>query len=401
MGDGGAVLRGKSGTGRARRRALGCAALVALVGCVPLGAAADPGEAPEEPEASTEPSASGEPATPLEPAGPPRHDRSTVVTGNVAGESTFLSEPPFPGMEITDAFRIQLETFAVPDASLGQGHVTLVRPEVGGSATWPVSERLVLRLSGALANSRYRFRGDPWSPAVESGLGDALDLYAGRLALEGAWLLEGAGPWIADGEIWSVIGTLYGGSRWEDGAFGPGLGAGGALGVGYEIPGRLRLALGVSLRTSIEEGGLDPGPLVSLRWDVTDRLTLRNRQLGLQLDVDVTPAFELYVAGFRASDRFRLKDRGGSLAGLGFEGPVPGTGRDASQVPLGDLTFRDRQVRVGAGVDWVLANWLHLELEVGGIAHRRLRLTDEDLGTLASRSVDPSVYFDVRLEVRL
>lgn len=380
MGDGCGVLRRQGATGEPGRRVRGLALSIALVALLGGASAAAGGEAPE--------------------ASAPRQDRSTT-TGNVAGDSTFLSEPPFPGMEISDAFRIQLETFAAPDASLDEGHVTLVRPEVGGRATWPASERLMLRVSGALANSRYRFRGDPWIPAVDHGLGDELNLYAGRIALEGAWLLEGAGPWIADEEIWSVLGTLYGGSRWEDGAFGPGLGAGGALGVGYEIPDRLHLALGVSLRTSIEEGGLDPGPLVSLRWDVTDRLTLRNRELGLQLEVDVTPAFELYVAGFRTSDRFRLKDRGGTLADLGFEGPVPGTGLDASQVSLGDLTFRDRQVRVGAGFDWVLANWLHFELEIGGIAHRRLRLSDGDLGTLASRSVEASVYFDVRFEVRL
>lgn len=330
----------------------------------------------------------------------PRHDRS-MVGGNVAGDSTFLDAPPFPGMEITDAFRIQLNAFTAPDASLGEGHVTLVRPELGGRATWPATERLVLRVSARVANSRYRFRGAPWTPVVDFGLGDALDLYAGRLALEGAYLVEDEGSLLAENEVWSVLGTLYGSSRWESGTFGEGLGAGGAFGVGYEIPGRLHLAVGVSLRTSIEEGGVDPDPFLSLRWDVTDRLTLRNRELGLQLDYDVTPFFELYAAGFRTSDRFRLDERGGSLADLGFEGTLPGTGLEAADVLLGDLTFRDRQIRAGAGLDWVLANWLHLELEVGGIARRRLRVSDEDLGTLASRSVGASVYFDVRFEVRL
>ena len=92
--------------------------------------------------------ARGEPTETQDQPFAPRHDRSTVV-GNVAGESSFLEEPPFPGVEITDAFRVQLETFVAPDASLGEGHVTLVRPEVGGRVAWPVGERFLLREPGS------------------------------------------------------------------------------------------------------------------------------------------------------------------------------------------------------------------------------------------------------------
>jgi len=308
----------------------------------------------------------------------------------VAGESALLDAPPFPGPDITDAFRIQAETFAAPDTSIGSGHVSVVRPELGVRATWPASDRLVLRIVTRVAKSRYRFRGDVWGatvalpfgpyPDADQLIGDRLDLHAARLALEGAYRLSDDTHWLADGEQWAVLGSANIGSRWEDGAFDSGLAAGGALGLGYEIPKLLRVALGVSLRTSLNKAELDPDPFFSLRWRPIERVTVRTRELGLQVEVALTPSFEVYLTGFRSSDGYRLRDR---------------------IRPLGDLTFRDRQVRLGVGLDWSLADWLRLDLEAGAIADRRLRVREEDLGTLLSRRADSSAYFEVRFEVRL
>lgn len=309
------------------------------------------------------------------------HRRSESLDGAVverrpAREWGFLDTPPFPGMEITDAFRIDLGTLVAPEARVGSGRLTLVRPQLGLRADWPATDRLVLRVSGQLATSHYRFDGDPRRPF----LGEDLDLYAARLAFEGAFHVTEAGPWFADDEIWSVLGSLSGDSRWEDDAFASGLGASGALGVGYELPDRLRIGLGVSLQTSLEEGGVDPGPFVSLRWNVTERFTVRTRDLGLRLEYDLTPALQVHVSGARESDGFRLRGR---------------------QAVPDDLTFRDRYLRFGAGVDYELANWLRLDLEIGSTAERRLRVRGDDLGTLSSRRVEPSLYLDVRFEVRL
>jgi hypothetical protein len=135
----------------------------------------------------------------------------------------------------------------------------------------------------------------------------------------------------------------------------------------------------VSLQTSLDKADLDPGPFFSLRWRPIDRLTVRTRELGLQVEFDLTPSCEIYLTGFRSSDSYRLRDR---------------------IRPLGDMSFRDRQVRVGVGFDWALASWLSLDLEAGAIVDRRLKVKEEDLGTLLSRRVDPSAYFEVRFEVR-
>jgi hypothetical protein len=366
-------VNGNSGT-RGPARRVSAVSRIAAAGLASwLGAAATIASA-----ADTEGSATPPPPEP------------TTVEGNVAGESTFIEPPPFPGPDIGDAFRIQAETFAAPDASIGSGHVSVVRPEFGLRATWPVNDRLVLRIVTRAAESRYRFRGDVWGatvahplgpfPDADQLIGDRLDLHAARVAFEGAYRLSDDTRWFADTEQWAVLGSANIGSRWEDGAFDSGLAAGGALGLGYEIPKVFRVALGVSLGTPLNNAELDAAPFFSLRWRPIERVTVRTRELGLQVEVDLTPSFEAYLTGFRSSDGYRLRDRFG---------------------PLGDLSFRDRQVRLGVGFDWSLVDWLRLGLEAGALTDRSLRVREEDLGTLMSRRADSSAYFEVRFEVRL
>jgi hypothetical protein len=314
----------------------------------------------------------------------------TTVEGNVAGESPLLDTPLSPALDIGSAFRIQANTFAAPDAAAGSGHVSLTRPELGVRATWPVSDRLVLRIVTRVAESRYRFHGDVWGGAVahpfgpfpdaDQLIGDRLDLHAARIAFEGAHRLGNDTHWFADGEQWAALGAVTIGSRWEDGAFRSGLSAGGALGFGYEIPKLLRVALGVSLATPLDQGEIDASPFFSLRWRPLDRVTLRTRELGLQAEFALTRSFEIYLTGFRSSDRFRLRDR--------FR-------------PLGDLIFRDRHLRFGAGLEWSLVDWLRVDLEAGALTDRQLRVREDDRGTLLSRRPDASAYFEVRFEVRL
>jgi hypothetical protein len=302
-------------------------------------------------------------------------DESTVGA-SPAGEAGFLDTPPFPGLDVTGAFRADVGTLYAPEARVGRAHVSLVRPQLGMRLDGPLTERLVVRVAVRTGANRYRFRGRPTNT---SSLLDDLDLYAARISLEGSYLLEIA-PWFADDEVWSLLGSISARSRWEDGDFGAGVSGTAAIGFGYAIPDRLRVGLGVSLRTSLEEGDLEPGPFVSIRWDVTDRFTVRTHDFGLRLEYDLTPALELHLTGSRTNDGFELKRRAG----------VPD-----------DLSFRDRYLRFAGGADWTLANWLRLDFAVGATAERRLRVSGEDLGTLVSERVDPSLFFDVRIEVRL
>ena len=310
--------------------------------------------------------------------------------GHVTGsgeEATILQAPALGELPITRALRIRVPTLISPDAPVGSGGVTLVRPELNIRGTLPVADRAVLRMTMRLAEFNYNFHGDVWGPSSKLPtvgidpdvvIGD-LDLHSAQIGLEGAYRLSRSTEWFAKNEEWGLVSALYAGSRWEDDSFHSGLGAGGGFGIGYEIPDRFRIALGASIKTPLGHADFDVGPLVSLRWRPTKRFTLRSRELGAQAELVLTPVLEVFVAGFRSTDRFRLQDR----------------------APLGDLSFRDRQVRVGAGFEWRLANYLRLLVEAGSIVDRRLRVHEEDLGEVLSRRGDPSGYVEATIELRL
>src|SRR5262245_24948338 len=360
--------------GPVRRVAVSGMAAVALT----VTLAAWPGAAAASAEEESHPD-------PAQDSAPPP-ERSTEE--GVAGELGFLAAPPFPELAITEAVRMRLETFGAPDASVGSGHVSLVRPQLSARATWFASERILSRIGIQLVESHYDFSGTVWGtiihpfsgqPIVADRLIGDLDLHAARVALDGAYRLSDQTHWLAQDERWSLIGSLFGGSRWENSEFDSGLAGGGAVGFGYEIPKRLRIALGVSVGTPIEDASAKLNPLFHLRWRPTDRIAVRSRELGLQAEFALTPVLGVYLTGFRSSDGYRLRDRD----------------------RLGDLSFRDRYLRFGGGIDWTLANWLSLELEGGAITSRKLRVHEEHLGTLLSEDGDPSAFYEVRFEVRL
>ena len=116
-----------------------------------------------------------------------------------------------------------------------------------------------------------------------------------------------------------------------------------------------------------------------LRWNVTDRFTVRNRGRGLQLEYSLTPRFELFTAGFFDGDKFRLDSRPG----------LPD-----------DLTFRDESVQAGAGFEWKISRHFRLNIEAGAVAWRELRVKSRNRGTLSKERGDPSAYIDFRFEVR-
>ncbi len=314
-----------------------------------------------------------------DPAGPSDPDAGDAGE-SVADDSTHLDTPPFPGLRHRDALRLNLDSRFLPGAELGPGHTTLYRPELRGRVTLPMSDRAVLRVSGRGRISHYEFRGgDPFRFGAVSLTGDSLSLYETRLAVQGAYRLNREhSSLLNEGEIWSLLGSAFAASEFESGSFNDGLSGGGALALGYQLD-ALRVAAGVSLRTSIDGGGLDLGPTGSFRWNITDDLTLRDHGFGVQLEYRLTPSVELFASGFRTSDEYRLRDIGGAPD---------------------ELTFRDRQVLVGAGFEWKLSRRLRLNMEAGAVTWRRVRVHSDDLCTLVSQRGDPSPYFELRVEVR-
>ncbi|MGH0033070.1 MAG: hypothetical protein ACQGVC_25045 [Myxococcota bacterium] len=331
--------------------------------------------------------AAAAPAPARAQGGPPPDNPSGQEDGFRVDDATHLETLDFPSTQrLRDALRFQLDSRFIPDAGLGSGHATEYQPDLRGRFTLPLDDRAVLRISGRAGMTHYSFRGNP-----DPFFRENLDLYRTRLAVQGAYLLnpDGWNLW-REGERWSLLGAVQGSSDFQSGEFDEGLSVLGALSIGYEIPDRLRVALGVSLSTSPQEGGVDPSPAVFVRWNVTDRLTLRSRGLGAQAEYRLSPKLELFVTATRATDSYALKPRDSTFLAFATSPPPR----------FDDLSLRDRKLLTGVGFEYKLSRALRINTEVGAVAWRHVRVSSDDFGTVVSRSGDPAAYLEVRFEVR-
>ena len=298
----------------------------------------------------------------------------------VGPDTSNLETPVFPDYDLGDAFRIRLQSRFLPATDFDDFDTDLHQPSLRLQATLPLSKRAVLQLSGRFAASFYDFDGT--SDFLGGGTPMPYpfdDLFRSSLSLQGAFALNESGHLFVEGETWSLLANAFGRSRWESGSFSDGLTGGAAVALGYEIEKWIRIGLGVSVQSRFDRSGASIGPILDVRWKITDDLTLRNRGRGAQLEYDLLRGFEIFVAGFIESDRYRL----GRRAGL-----------------PDDLSFRDEAVQVGAGFEWKLSSHLRLNAEAGAAVKRTLRVRSHELGTLWEEEGDPAAYLEFRLEVR-
>ena len=205
------------------------------------------------------------------------------------------------------------------------------------------------------------------------------EFFSASIGAQAAYLLNPFSYLIRDGERWALVGEGFWRARWERGAFERSLKTGGIVAFGYDLPKRLRVAVGVQFDVPLDGGGVSVQPTGAFRWNITPVLRLQNRNFGLQLQLKATRRLEIYAAGYRSSDGFRLHSRSGLPSGAEFD---------------------DRRWQVGAGLEWKLWRWLRLRGEAGAIVDRRLSIRANGEGTLADQDVDPSPYIDLRFEVR-
>lgn len=141
-----------------------------------------------------------------------------------------------------------------------------------------------------------------------------------------------------------------------------------------------RSGLGARVERALDGDGVNVGPSAYFRWDFARKFRLRDRGIGIQIEYRPVPNWQLFLAGFRSSDRFRLDQRPGAPAGM---------------------TFRDRQVSVGGGGMVRISHTLRLGAEIGAIVDRRVSVSARDDGRLDSADGDVSPYLSLRAEVRL
>lgn len=293
-------------------------------------------------------------------------------------ESPDLDEIVFPGLP-KDRLRIQLGTGFAPAADASDSEVSVAIP--GGRLTLqvPIGDHGSAETFAAFSTSEYDvnhanalFEDCDACPAPD-------DFYSASLGAQGAVQLNHGWDLIRPGERWALLAEVSGGASWEEGAFERSLRSGVVLALGYELPKRLRVALGAKIGVAFDGTEVSISPTGAFRWDVTPWLRLRNRGFGLELDLRAVKHLDLFVAGYRRGDDFRLRSRAGLPSGAKFE---------------------DRRWQVGLGLEWKLWRQLRLLAEAGAIVDRKLSVSASGEGTLDSVRVDPSPYLSLRLEFR-
>jgi hypothetical protein len=243
----------------------------------------------------------------------------------------------------------------------------------------PVGDEVSLQFTGDFRASVYDVDdgGDLFADCAECP--KPSDFYAVSLGVQSGYHVNRKWSIFRSDERWALLGALYASARWEPGAFEESVSPGLSMGIGYELPGAWRIALAARVERALDGDGVSVGPSGYIRWDPTPYLRLRNRGLGFQLEYRPEARWEIFVAGFRSSDRFRLDRRPGAPSGM---------------------TFRDRQVTIGGGVMLKIYDDLRLAVETGAIVDRKLTVAERDDGSLDSADGDASPYFAFRLEIR-
>lgn len=268
--------------------------------------------------------------------------------------------------------RIHLDSRASPNGDLDNSQVSWVRTGVRVRVPLPFSKRLALQLTTGARYVGFDFSGDG---GLSNGApsGSTFDDFVGtEFRLGGRYLLDGE---------WALLAMGFATSRFEWGAdFGDGVRVGGTVAFARQFFDRVTLALGVGLRSRLNEGGVSVEPYVQGEWKINNTWRLETQGTGLRLTAKTSEAFRVFAFAAFNSDRYRLKDRG--------------TG-------VGKGSLRHRRVPVGLGFEWRSKPWLRVGGDVGAIAWQQFRVYDDDDDRVDTVSSDgPAALFSLSARLK-
>jgi hypothetical protein len=265
-------------------------------------------------------------------------------------------------------------------ADFGDYKANSYQPEARLRLTVPLARNLGIRLMGTGRLLRYDFDEDGADLGFTGDDGPFGDLYHWSTRVQSAYFFDDDWTLFTERERWAFISEAAVQSNWEESAqMSDGLTAGGSLGVGYRLPGRLELVAGVTLRSKLRESGLNVGPLVEFEWRIDQNWRLRNEGLGLRVSRRLGERFNAFARARWEGESFRLADRGAAI---------------------GEGTLQIRQLPVGLGLEWDITRHVRLSVTGGVMAIHRLRVEDEDGNALDTDYADPSPYLVLRFDLR-
>jgi hypothetical protein len=291
-----------------------------------------------------------------------------------------VNQPLFPVPEPRDRVRLWVNSLFVPPSDFGEVDLGVALPELRLRADVPLGRGASFQLTGEFRSSIYDTDGSGLLFSDCPGCPSPGTLYQATIAAQSGYLLNDDKHLIRAGEHWVLLGALYARARYEPGAFGDSITPGLNFGIGYQLPGYLRIAIGARVERALDGDGVKIGPAGQIRWDFLPNWQVQTRGYGLQIEHTPLPRLELFVTGYRSTDRFRLDDR----PGLG-----PG------------LTFRDRSLLVGGGAAVRVLRPLRVRLEAGAAVDRSVTVSSRGNGKLDSTDGGVAPYVSIRVELRL
>ncbi len=196
--------------------------------------------------------------------------------------------------------------------------------------------------------------------------------------IDDAYLVRFApGARFAIDRSWSIVGggiIEFAGER--DVSLGDAGTYGGFGGVGYRFSDDLLLTAGVIIKSRLEDDVLVV-PLLGVRWQINDRLSLENETLGFRLSAKVSDQIVCSIF-----TRYEIRDY--RLA-------------DDSSIPDGVL--EDSRVPVGATVKWTPSPNVALALSAGAIVWQRFEFLDAQGVRLADDRTRPAAFVGLSVEI--
>ncbi len=252
--------------------------------------------------------------------------------------------------------------------------VTMFRTSVSGEVRFPVTEKLLTSISSRYGITATDFGGDKDFVDVGRPSGDPWDeLHDFSLRIRSQYSFN---------DSWGVLFSTWMTSRWEDGSsFDDGVKGAGAVALSYRIGKKFSVAGGVSVSSRIVGSGASVNPFGQLSWMINDRHTLQTSGMGLRLRSKWNSEITTFTYASLRGRRWRLDDR-----------------KDG-RVDKGSL--RDRKVPIGVGVQWKFAKGWRLQTDLGVVAYRQLKTSNEDNDEIDSDKMKaPGVFGSLMLQAR-
>jgi hypothetical protein len=264
--------------------------------------------------------------------------------GPLRTDKSFTTDRRFPPIRLTAKQEIDWGDFKGTD-------VTTFRTTAGAEVRFPITQKYLASVSTQVGVTATDFKGDNRFIYGRTNSGDPWDeLHEFALRYRSQYLVN---------DRWGVMLSAWMVSRYEDGAkFEDGLKGAGATGISYRYGDNITVVLGVAVSSRIVGGGTSVNPFGQLAWKIDDRHTLSTSGLGLKLRSKWNQSITTELFAKYMGRRWRLDDQ------------------DDNRVNRGSL--RDRRLPIGVGVQWIFLKGWRLRSELGLIAYREFKITNQD-----------------------